>query len=184
MIYQLKWQSPEYHSTEDCRVEITPDIIKISSQIRGRSDGKDFAADYTIITGGSWKTIKTEIVTLINNKETSLVLEAGAGTNWLLNGQPAPQLCGCIDIDIPLTPFTNSLPINRLRLREGETHQIKVLYIDLLEDEISAKFQQYRKISYDQYSYQNVPNDFEAMITVDENGFVINYPGLFSRIQE
>ena len=32
-----------------------------------------------------------------------------------------------------------------------------------------------------EYKFENVPNDFEAIITVDEWGLVVNYPELFVR---
>ena len=89
---------------------------------------------------------------------------------------------GCIDIDISLTPFTNSLPINRLQLQVNEVQYIKVLYIDILGRTIRSVVQQYTKISDHKYQYENVPNDFEAVITVDEWGIVTEYPGLFVRL--
>jgi hypothetical protein len=86
-----------------------------------------------------------------------------------------------MEVDIPLTPFTNSLPVNRLQLVDGQEKNIDVIYIDLLEDSIKKVKQKYRRISAEVYHYENVPNDFEAEITVDEAGFVIDYPQLFTR---
>jgi hypothetical protein len=98
-----------------------------------------------------------------------------------MDGKKADQFSGCTDVDIPLTPFTNTLPINRLKLAEGEEHQIKVIYLDLLEQQISPVKQKYIRLSKTEYHYENVPNDFEAKIDVDELGFVVNYPSLFVR---
>ena len=101
---------------------------------------------------------------------------------WLYNGQVLPLLNGCIDVDLPLTPFTNTLPINRLRLPIGQEQLIKVIYLDLLNNSIKPVMQKYTRLSKFEYKYENVPNDFEAIIRVDESGFVIDYPGLFERI--
>lgn len=60
-------------------------------------------------------------------------------------------------------------------------HLIKVVYIDVLERQIKPLQQRYTKLSQAEYKYENVPNDFEAIITIDEAGFVVNYPGLFVR---
>ncbi len=88
---------------------------------------------------------------------------------------------GCIDIDISLTPFTNSLPINRLQWRLNKPQQIKVLFLDILSQEILAVQQRYTKLSETEYKFENVPNDFEAIINVDDSGMVVNYPELFVR---
>jgi hypothetical protein len=50
-----------------------------------------------------------------------------------------------------------------------------------MEDKITSLKQKYTRLSKDTYHYENIPNDFEAEIKVDENGFVIDYPQLFNR---
>lgn len=100
-------------------------------------------------------------------------------TNILWAGREYHSMENCLDI--PPTPFTNSLPINRLRVKKGEEHQIRVIYLDLLEKQIKPVRQQYTRLSETAYLYQNVPNDFEAKIEVDEFGLVVDYPLLFIR---
>lgn len=82
----------------------------------------------------------------------------------MMNGKQADQFKGCIDIDIPLTPFTNTLPINRLKLDQDEEHQIQVIYLDLLEQQVISVKQKYIRLSKTEYHYENIPNDFEAKI--------------------
>jgi hypothetical protein len=57
---------------------------------------------------------------------------------WTMNGTLSPEFDECIDVDIPLTPFTNTLPINRLELLQQEQREIKVVYIDILEHQIKS----------------------------------------------
>ena len=92
-----------------------------------------------------------------------------------------PAFKGCIDIDISLTPLTNSLPINRLQLKQNEAQEIKVIYFDLLAQQIKPATQKYTRLKDLSYRYENVPNDFEAVIQVDASGFVADYPTLFMR---
>ena len=106
--------------------------------------------------------------------------EDGKG-NWICNGEKDDQFSGCIDVDIPLTPFTNSLPIRRLKLKEKESKEIRVIYCEILENRVKPVRQKYTCISASEYKYENVPNDFEATIRVDGSGFVIDYPQLFER---
>jgi uncharacterized protein len=101
---------------------------------------------------------------------------------WILNGERASYFDGCMDIDILPSPFTNTLPIRRLDFQANPKHEISVLYIDLIEQKVSLQKQIYTKLSETDYLFENMPNDFEADITVDEQGFVLGYPGLFRRI--
>ena len=98
-----------------------------------------------------------------------------------MNGVKSELLKGCMDLDIPLTPFTNTLPIRRLKLSPGRSQEVKVIYCDLLKQEIKPVCQRYTCLSNSEYHYENVPNDFEATILVDEFGLVIDYPYLFVR---
>ena len=73
------------------------------------------------------------------------------------------------------------LPILQIIRDNLSQDQIRVIYIDVLEGEIKPVHQKYSCLSPTEYQYENVPNDFEAVITVDENGFVVDYPSLFVR---
>ena len=49
-------------------------------------------------------------------------------------GQQLPVFTGCYDLDISATPFTNTLPIRRLRLAPGHpATDISVVYIKVPE---------------------------------------------------
>ena len=157
--------------------------IQVSSSVNGNYEGLEFSAQYNIRINPAWETLKATIQSVINGKERIITVEGDSEGSWLLNGKPAPQFNGCIDIDIPLTPFTNTLPIRRLKMADQEKQLIKVLYLDVLEQTETALTQQYQRLSHNKYHYQNVPNDFEAVITIDENGFVVDYPVLFKRIK-
>lgn len=57
-----------------------------------------------------------------------------------------------------------------------------VFYIDIREEKIEPRQQQYTLLSPKLYKFENIPNDFEAEITVDEWGLAVQYSGLFERI--
>ncbi len=181
MKHQLKWQGLIYNSVEDCTIEQSGKGTEVSSFIRGNYEGLVFSVQYSVSINPAWETLKAEIKSVINGKERICIAAGNGKGSWLLNGKPEPLFDGCIDIDIPLTPFTNTLPIRRLKMADRQRQLIKVLYLDVLAQTETALTQQYQRLSGYEYHYQNVPNDFEAVIAVDENGFVVNYPVLFKR---
>ena len=182
MLANLVWRSKGYLSLENCTAMITNTGSEISSVIIGVAEQKIFNIEYKLNINPHWETEQAEIKSTIEGLTKSFIFNSDGKGNWQQNGHTLEQFDGCVDIDIPLTPFTNTLPIKRLKLQIGQAQLIQVVYLDLLRDDIKPVTQKYARLSNREYKYENVPNDFEAVITVDELGFVLDYPTLFERI--
>ena len=177
----LLWTGREYHSLENCLVNTAGIGSEITSTVIGVYEKKIYRIDYYIKTNHNWETVFFEIKSRHSNQIQMIRFEGDGRGNWISEDKKVGQFSGCIDIDIPLTPLTNSLPINRLNLAQNQTQEIQVIYLDLLEQQIRPVRQKYIRLSNLEYHYENVPNDFEAKIQVDESGFVVDYPSLFVR---
>lgn len=177
----ILWAGIEYHSLENCILTITDKGSAISSSIIGIYANELYKIEYQVRTNQYWETTFFEIKSQLYNTIEMISFRREGKENWYVNGQPGEKFNGCIDIDISLTPLTNTLPINRLKLSENEGEQIKVLYVDVLERKMMPVQQKYSRLSQTDYKYENVPNDFESVISVDDLGLVVNYPGLFKR---
>ena len=178
----IVWTGIADHSLESCNLIITDNGADISSFVSGRHDTCHYEVTYRLKTNRLWETLSLTVQSQLNGAAMFTDLESDGKGNWLLNGERNESFTGCIDVDISVTAFTNSLPINRLRLREQASAEIRVLYIDILEQRILPVYQKYTKLSKNKYKYENVPNDFEALISVDEAGLVTDYPELFKRV--
>lgn len=177
----LLWTGQEYDSRENCLVNTTEKGTEVNSVIVGSYGLKIFRVAYRIRTNPGWETVFFEVLSQHSDQIQCHRFESDGKGNWKSQGKPAPQYNGCIDIDISLTPFTNTLPINRLKLSPNASQEIQVIYLDLLEQQIFPVRQKYTCLSKTGYKYENVPNDFEAVVTVDEFGLVVGYPQLFVR---
>jgi uncharacterized protein len=177
----ILWTGIEYHSMENCIVTISDKGSEISSSVVGAYANKLYRVEYRIGTNQYWETTFFELRSQLDNTVEMINFRNEGTETWYVNGQLDEKFKGCIDIDISLTPFTNTLPINRLKLSEKEGEQIMVLYVDVLGRKIMPVRQKYTRLSQSSYKYENVPNDFEAVIAVDELGLVVDYPGLFKR---
>jgi hypothetical protein len=94
-----------------------------------------------------------------------------------------PRLAGAIDIDISITPFTNTLPVRRLRLKTGQSEDILAVYIQLPELTVTTDRQRYTCLEPNRrYRYESLDSDFTRDIEVDGHGLVVTYPGLFRRV--
>jgi len=89
-------------------------------------------------------------------------------------------LAGCIDVDFTASPFTNTLPIRRLGLGVGQSARLRVVYIRVPALEIRPATQTYTRLDATHYRYES--GTFRADLPVDEDGLVLDYPGLWRRI--
>ncbi|MCY0877421.1 MAG: putative glycolipid-binding domain-containing protein [Firmicutes bacterium] len=98
---------------------------------------------------------------------------------WLVNGTAAPGLAPCLDVDIGVTPSTNSLAIRRLTLHVGESQDVWACWVSIPELTVHALAQRYTRLSSDVYRYESLQSGFSARLRVDEEGIVQEYPGLW-----
>ncbi|WP_160849744.1 putative glycolipid-binding domain-containing protein [Pontibacillus yanchengensis] len=136
---------------------------------------------YKVVMDSSWITKSVEI----SDRETNhtLNLQSDGKGNWYANKSQLPDMFGAIDVDISITPFSNSLPINRFKWREGEERNFQMLYIDIPSLELKKLEQRYKFIgnSTQGRKFQYNCRDYETIITVDKFGIVVDYPDLFIR---
>ena len=177
----ITWKGLYYTSIEHCFISMEEKLIDIRSSIIGHLDNVIYKVEYSIRADKNWETIFFHINSEINNVSTKIQGQKTENGQWVINGDYREDLDLCTDIDISISPLTNSLPINRLHLKNGEETQINVLYIDVLKQQIIGVEQKYTRLTDTKYRYENIPNDFEAIIQVDHDGFVITYPTLFER---
>jgi hypothetical protein len=177
----ILWTGREYNSLEHCRINSSSSGLEIASTIVGSYGEYIYSLDYHIHTDSFWATRSLELRYRCNGPDVYILLEGDGQGRWMLNGQKAGQFQGCTDVDISLTPFTNTLPINRLIMAPHQVSQIRVIYIDVLGGQIRPVDQKYTRLSHSRYFYENVPNDFSAELEVDALGLVADYPGLFVR---
>ncbi len=120
----------------------------------------------------------------------SLHVKSDGRGNWRdeIGSRPLPNLNGCIDVDIGITPATNTLPIKRLKLGAQESRDITVAYV-ALPDQIDSDFlpqqaeQRYTCLMPDRrYRYEGLFRAFTAELEVDEAGLVLDYPDTFRRV--
>ena len=177
-----RWQDWSGRGIEHLVLKEGPNQIVADAAILGTIDDQVFAARYKILCDAHWRVKKVEI-TEIGSDLTAELVGDGVG-NWLDGSSaPQPQLGNAIDIDISITPFTNTLPIRRLNLQRGQSQEILAVYIQLPSIAITTDRQRYTCLEAGRrYRYESVDSDFTREIEVDAHGLVANYPGLFRRI--
>ena len=138
---------------------------------------------YQIVCDADWVARGVVVTTEVaHGSPTVIELRCDGKGHWTnSNGAPLPQLDGCIDVDLSITPFTNTLPIRRLALGSGATETIHVVYINVETLKVEPREQMYTRLSDDTVRYASATTGFSADLSVDADGLVRTYPGLWTR---
>jgi uncharacterized protein len=141
---------------------------------------------YQVSCDSRWRLTGLTISVVSAAGSQVLTLIASPGGQWLADGQRRPDLEGCADVDISLTPLTNTLPIRRLSWFPGTAHDLDVVYVSAPELSVRPVRQRYTLLSRDaegdEALYRYESGSFSADLTVDADGYVTNYPGLWRRV--
>ncbi|WP_294822494.1 putative glycolipid-binding domain-containing protein [uncultured Flavobacterium sp.] len=180
----IVWQGLANDTEEHCAVNFLAEQIIVRSEIEGWAALKAVYAEYTLHLAGQWDIRSVEVDFHVGDQQHSWHLRHDGNGNWLDgSGNLLPDLQGCRFIDISLTPFTNSLPINALHLNEGDSAEFDLVYFDVIENTIRRDRQKYTCQANGIYRFENNGGSFTAEITVDEEGFVTRYPNFFEMLK-
>jgi len=177
MTTSILWKGISSPSLENCRIFQTVYGYEIRSMIIGLQDERIFQVEYEIRTDANWQSSFVKVTSDINSKSLTTKLEMKDG-HWYLNDRSSPEFIPSSFIDISLTPFTNTLPIRALEWTKDQ-QTIEVIYFDLAAGEFKPVQQLYRQVDRSHYFFATMDGSFQATITVDSDGFVTEYPGLF-----
>ncbi len=113
---------------------------------------------------------------------------------WLVSGREwrsgaldlseQPDLAGCVDVDLGISPSTNTLPIRRLNLAIGESRELTAAWVRFPELTVESLAQRYTRLAERRYRYESIVSGFTAELEVDDLGLVIDYEGIWRRVAE
>ncbi len=155
-------------------------------------DGRALRCHYRLEADRHWRTRKLSLAVQegtagSGGHESSLSLASDGKGRWRQDGRRVPELDGCLDLDIQVTPLTNTLPIRRLGLEPGEIGDTRVVYLPVPELTPFPAEQSYAclrplEAAGGLFRYESLTSGYSADLPVDSDGFVVDYPDTFRRI--
>ncbi|MEO9299243.1 putative glycolipid-binding domain-containing protein [Devosia alba] len=171
----FRWRALDPEGLEHCHVTTTSKDTRVRGAIITLQHGLFYRLK--LDETGHVRTVRLE-------RADGKVLELfsdGAG-NWSDDrAEPLPELRGCIDVDISATPLTNSLPLWRCDWIIDQPQRFTMAWIDADAMSVQRHEQVYTRLDDTRFRFQSVGDGFERIITVDADGLVLDYPGLFVR---
>ncbi|WP_382304347.1 putative glycolipid-binding domain-containing protein [Herbiconiux sp. UC225_62] len=176
----LAWAPPSGPGREETTVILDDNGCTAVGHITG-TDPHLFDVYYRIEIDDQWRTRYVLVSETLSGRSVE-IRSGGDGRWWSDDGRLLRHLDAAIDVDISATPFSNTLPVRRLGIEVGQSAEIVAAYVDVPAMTVSADPQRYTRLLPDVYRYQSLDSDFTRDVLVDELGFVLEYPGLFSRV--
>ncbi|WP_328389924.1 putative glycolipid-binding domain-containing protein [Nocardia sp. NBC_00416] len=181
----LTWRAHDASRMESVRVTLNGNRIRASGRIIGSGCGEHtaFSASYDLVTdeNGVTKRLSMSSTTAAGERYTSIARDEE--NYWLVDAAGThirSKFGGALDADVVLSPFFNTLPIRRFGLQHAmEDVQVPVVYVRLPDLSVQEADLTYSSAG-DGISVLSPVSS--ATLTVDPDGFVLDYPGLAERV--
>jgi hypothetical protein len=184
MVREVMWWAWDGPGLGHLRLAVRESGVVADGLVLGVADGRSFRLAYEVRCDAHWR-VRAARVGVPGEPPKVELFSDGEG-NWTgPDGRALPYLEGCEYVDVSETPFTNTLPIRRLRLSPGESAEITVAYLDGAELQPWPEPQSYACLEESEggglYRFLSLDGGFTADLPVDADGLVLDYPGLFKR---
>jgi hypothetical protein len=148
-------------------------------------EGEAWAVAYTIAVDEAWRTRSARVSSLWAGGRREASIEADCAGGWRVDGEAAPGLDGCLDVDLEASAFTNAFPVHRLGLAVGESADAPAAYVRAPDPDVERLEQRYTRIEdegpHRRFDYEGPAFGFRAVLVYDESGLVLDYPGIAQR---
>jgi len=139
------------------------------------------AVTYVIRLSATWQV--SQFLLFRDMDEPDLWLGTDGSGRWgEMNGAHRPDIDGCTDIHLPCTPFTNTLPIRRLRLDIGDSADVLAASVDVETLGVVRVKHRYRRLGTRRFEHSVLGSDINTEFDIDEYGLVHDLPDQFRRI--
>ena len=178
----LLWTRRDQISLEYFQLHHAPDDIRLSGTILTSHGGKPLRVVYTVHCNPDWATRSVRVTLDHGSGSQELALLVDDRGRWWSDGRELPDVSGCVDVDISLSPSTNTLPIRRLSLARGDASDVVAAWIRFPDLVVERLPQRYVRTGDSLYRYSSAGGAFTADIEVDEIGLVVRYPPAWERV--
>jgi hypothetical protein len=183
----LTWHARDVPRMESARVQLSGSRIKAYGRIvaAATSSHPAFSASYDLVTDDTGATKRLSLTMTLAERERQLSIARDEEGMWLVrdhqNQTSRAAYDGALDVDVVFSPLFNALPIRRLGLhRQAATLELPVVYVRLPELTVELETISYRSTGTAEISLKSPIA--ETTVTVDDDGFILDYPGLAVRI--
>lgn len=174
---------------ESVRVQLSGNRIKANGRIVAAAAGTNpaFGAYYDLQTDEAGATKRLGMTVTLAERERQLSIARDEENMWLVTdqrGESRAGFDGALDVDVVFSPFFNTLPIRRHGLHvRPDSITVPVIYVSLPDMSVTSAMVSYDSAGLGTTEMIKVRSPVsDTTLTVDADGFIVDYPGLAERI--
>jgi uncharacterized protein len=144
----VAWRNLFADGTEYCTLWRTPEGWRLTgTAIAVLKDTGPLLALYSVYCDRQWHTQRVEAERNLGSDTRSILLTSDGRGGWHGPGQDTVQ--SCTDVDLAITPATNTLPVRRLNLNVKESREVRAAWIRFPDLSVQPLVQRYTRLSAD-----------------------------------
>jgi uncharacterized protein len=174
IVHYITWHCSVLASSEYASLIEREDDLALQGVVVLPLEGEPCHIEYDVLLDNHWRPRSCDVRVNLSTQVQTINLRSNHVGRWELNGEVAPHLDGCEDLDLGWTPATNTVPIRRLDLKVGGTADINAAWIRFPELDVVASEQHYARLAPHRWRYQSGDFDFE-LETDAASGLVLAY---------
>jgi hypothetical protein len=173
---------------ESVRVQLSGKRIKANGRIVAAEADTNpaFAAYYDLLTDETGATTRLGMTVTLAERERQLVVARDEENMWMITdhqGESRAAYDGALDVDVVFSPFFNALPIRRVGLNErADSITVSTIYVTLPDMSVASAAVSYSSAGDSGEGIKVHSPVSDTTLTVDADGFIVDYPGLAERI--
>jgi uncharacterized protein len=182
----LTWRAHDVPRLESVRVQLSGNRIKAYGRVVAAAAGSHpaFSASYDLVTDEHGATKRLSLTVTLAERERQLSIARDEENMWLVQDHQGQtrrsNYDGALDVDVTFSPFFNALPIRRNALHEkAESVTVPVVYVRVPDLSVETEMISYSSAADGIKLHSPVA---DTTVTVDSDGFILDYPGLAERI--
>lgn len=154
---------------ERCTFTERPAGVDLSGTAVLTLDGKPAEVRWSVEADDTWVTRRAEVhLDVAGSLRVRTLTHDGKG-EWQIDGKARPDLDGCLDVDLGVTPATNTLPIRRV----AASADIDAAWVQFPSLDVSRLSQRYERLGDRRWRYSS--GTFKAMLETTAEGVVVRY---------
>lgn len=177
----IMWSRLEGNGMEYCEISMHP-ATALKGQVVAEINGRPIAVSYGIQCGDDGATQSVDVSSRMDGMEQERSIVRSTEDTWYFNGQEVSEFDGLKDVDLGITPSTNTLPIRRLNLSPGESREFTAVWLKFPDLTLAPLAQRYTRIDTATYLYESIKSGYRAKIHVDPDAVVMIYEGEWERV--
>ena len=184
MVRRVMWRRLDGSGGEVCELVDRTGAPGLRGLVAEVVDGGCRLTSYAVHCAAGWRTrhVDVEVIEPDGRRRAVTVEHAPRSGLWRVNRAVRPDLSGCRDIDLGITPATNTLPLRRLDLASGESRSTTAVWVRFPELTIRPLHQTYHNEGAGSVRYESRGGAFTAVLEVDDAGMVTRYGDRWERV--